>query len=184
MPERLRQEKFEYFALQNVWTMRPVYMNRGLSWDDRYPLEKIVSAALRHGLITSCSTVFKGEPPLSWWIAWRSTHSDAHPAQALLRPDRYPSLSPLSLSSSPSMSVSALSRLGETVFGNPSRDFTLVDNPDAPDIAKSWILVPQSMGGGAGLLAIRGSIRWAFQRSRGNPYFLHTICDWVTGQTG
>ncbi|KAJ7608958.1 hypothetical protein DFH06DRAFT_1346638 [Mycena polygramma] len=57
---------------------------------------------------------------------------------------------------------SALGRLGETAFGNPSRDFTLVDNPDAPDIAKSRILVPQSMGRGAGLLAIRGSIRWAF----------------------
>ncbi|KAJ7658822.1 hypothetical protein DFH06DRAFT_1131112 [Mycena polygramma] len=100
-------------------------------------------------------------------------------------------------------------RLGETAFGNPSRDFTLVDNPDAPDIARSRMLVPQSMGRGAGLLAkysvgllaVRTAAiphsrerkgerdlgrRWKEERSRGNPYFLHIggVVDLQGGEVG
>ncbi|KAJ6480758.1 hypothetical protein C8R47DRAFT_1284644 [Mycena vitilis] len=67
-----------------------------------------------------------------------------------------------SFASSP-LSASALGRLSETVFGNPSRDFTLVDNPDAPIERQAGYSYPQSVGRGVGLLVL-------FEGVFGGPY--------------
>ncbi|KAJ6461501.1 hypothetical protein C8R47DRAFT_1202440 [Mycena vitilis] len=61
------------------------------------------------------------------------------------------------------MSASALGRLSETVFGNPSRDFTLVDNPGAPIERQAGYSYPQSVGRGVGLLVL-------FEGVFGGPY--------------
>ncbi|KAJ6518012.1 hypothetical protein C8R47DRAFT_1062576 [Mycena vitilis] len=61
------------------------------------------------------------------------------------------------------VSASALGRLRETVFGNPSRDFTLVDNPGAPIERQAGYSYPQSVGRGVGLLVL-------FEGVFGGPY--------------
>ncbi|KAJ6489638.1 hypothetical protein C8R47DRAFT_1274060 [Mycena vitilis] len=61
------------------------------------------------------------------------------------------------------LSASALGRLSETVFGNPSRDFTLVDNPGAPIERQAGYSYPQSVGRGVGLLVL-------FEGVFGGPY--------------
>ncbi|KAJ6472765.1 hypothetical protein C8R47DRAFT_1076917 [Mycena vitilis] len=57
----------------------------------------------------------------------------------------------------------AFCRLSETVFGNPSRDFTLVDNPGAPIERQAGYSYPQSVGRGVGLLVL-------FEGVFGGPY--------------
>ncbi|KAJ6502928.1 hypothetical protein C8R47DRAFT_1193212 [Mycena vitilis] len=54
-------------------------------------------------------------------------------------------------------------RLSETVFDNPSRDFTLVDNPGAPIERQAGYSYPQSVGRGVGLLVL-------FEGVFGGPY--------------
>lgn len=49
------------------------------------------------------------------------------------------------------------------MFGNPSRDFTLVDNPDAPIERQAGYSYPQSVGRGVGLLVL-------FEGVFGGPY--------------
>ncbi|KAJ6457471.1 hypothetical protein C8R47DRAFT_1081260 [Mycena vitilis] len=61
------------------------------------------------------------------------------------------------------LSASALGRLSETVFGNPSQDFTLVDNPGAPIERQAGYSYPQSVGRGVGLLVL-------FEGVFGGPY--------------
>ncbi|KAJ6513640.1 hypothetical protein C8R47DRAFT_1286396 [Mycena vitilis] len=78
-------------------------------------------------------------------------------------------------------------RLSETVFGNPSRDFTLVDNPDAPIERQAGYSYPQSVGRGVGLLVLfegvfgTAAVPHSKERRGGDIWEEEERADWPRG---